>query len=37
MNKRAVAAQLNEAASESGAPADSDLVQSLKALADTFR
>ena len=37
MNKRAVVAQLTEAASASGAPADSDLVQSLKALADTFR
>ena len=37
MSKRAVVAQLTEAASESGAPADSDLVQSLNALADTFR
>ena len=37
MNARAVVAQLAEAASKSGAPADSDLVQALNALADTFR
>ncbi len=34
---RAVVAQLGEAAIASGAPADSDLVQALNALAETFR
>ncbi|MEV1130265.1 hypothetical protein [Agromyces sp. NPDC049794] len=37
VNKRAILAQFSEAVALSGAPADSDLVLALNALADTFR